>query len=141
CSPKTLRKRCRDDLDRGVAEANAIVPALCLPRLRAAISRHRFSGSNHGRVGGNATRRTTGLQTATTKQIHRWSSCCPKTGETRSWSVFERIISSQNAGAEVAHSSTDCNGALCRPEHRAGALATGPGFAGAAEQITSLFEA
>jgi hypothetical protein len=25
CSPKTLRKRCRDDLDRGVAEANAIV--------------------------------------------------------------------------------------------------------------------
>src|SRR5712672_1186492 len=25
CAPKTLRKRCRDDLDRGVAEANAIV--------------------------------------------------------------------------------------------------------------------
>ena len=25
CSPKTLRKRCRDDLDGGVAEANAIV--------------------------------------------------------------------------------------------------------------------
>src|SRR5215472_9656355 len=25
CSPKTLRKRCRDDLDRGVAEANATV--------------------------------------------------------------------------------------------------------------------
>src|SRR5215471_8330638 len=25
CSPKTLRKRCRDDLDCGVAEANAIV--------------------------------------------------------------------------------------------------------------------
>src|SRR5262252_7894589 len=25
CSPKTLRKRCRDDLDRGAAEANAIV--------------------------------------------------------------------------------------------------------------------
>ena len=23
CSPKTLRKRCRDELDRGVAEANA----------------------------------------------------------------------------------------------------------------------
>ena len=25
CAPKTLRKYCRDDLDRGVAEANAIV--------------------------------------------------------------------------------------------------------------------
>src|ERR1700751_574830 len=25
CSPKTLRKHCRDDLDRGVAEASAIV--------------------------------------------------------------------------------------------------------------------
>jgi hypothetical protein len=25
CTPKTLRKRCRDDLDRGVADANATV--------------------------------------------------------------------------------------------------------------------
>jgi hypothetical protein len=25
CAPKTLRKRCRDDLDRGVAEANAVI--------------------------------------------------------------------------------------------------------------------
>src|SRR5205814_10110033 len=25
CAPKTLRKRCRDDLDRGVAEASAMV--------------------------------------------------------------------------------------------------------------------
>jgi hypothetical protein len=25
CAPKTLRTRCRDDLDRGVAEANAVV--------------------------------------------------------------------------------------------------------------------
>src|SRR5271163_116944 len=25
CTPKTLRERCRDDLDRGVAEANATV--------------------------------------------------------------------------------------------------------------------
>ena len=25
CAPKTLRKQCRDDLDRGVAEANATV--------------------------------------------------------------------------------------------------------------------
>ena len=25
CAPKTLRKRCRDDLDRGVAEADAVV--------------------------------------------------------------------------------------------------------------------
>src|ERR1700757_888750 len=25
CAPKTLRKRCRDELDRGIAEANATV--------------------------------------------------------------------------------------------------------------------
>jgi hypothetical protein len=25
CAPKTLRKRCRDELDRGVAEANAMI--------------------------------------------------------------------------------------------------------------------
>jgi hypothetical protein len=25
CAPKTLRKRCRDDLDRGVAQANAMI--------------------------------------------------------------------------------------------------------------------
>src|ERR1700747_235794 len=25
CAPKTLRKRCRDDFDRGVAEANAVI--------------------------------------------------------------------------------------------------------------------
>ena len=30
CSPKTLRKRCRDDLDSGAAEANAIVSGCLL---------------------------------------------------------------------------------------------------------------
>jgi hypothetical protein len=44
CAPKTLRKRCRDDLDRGVAEANAMVPAICSPTRRPAMSRRRSSG-------------------------------------------------------------------------------------------------
>jgi len=44
CSPKTLRKRLRDELDRGVAEANATTPATCLLRQRRAILRRSFSG-------------------------------------------------------------------------------------------------
>jgi hypothetical protein len=44
CSPKTLRKKCRDDLDCGVAEANAIVSAPCSPLPRVAMSSHRSSG-------------------------------------------------------------------------------------------------
>jgi len=38
CAPKTLRKRCREDLDCGVAEANALVSgylfAKCQPTSR-----------------------------------------------------------------------------------------------------------
>jgi hypothetical protein len=41
CAPKTLRKQFRDELDRGVAEANATVSAL--PR-RQATSRRSSSG-------------------------------------------------------------------------------------------------
>jgi hypothetical protein len=35
CAPKTLRKRCRDDLDRGVAEANATVPGYLFAAAKA----------------------------------------------------------------------------------------------------------
>jgi hypothetical protein len=35
CSPKTLRKRCREDLDRGVAEANATVSGYLFASARA----------------------------------------------------------------------------------------------------------
>ena len=42
CSPKTLRKRCRDDLDCGAAVPS--FPAACLPLPRAAISQRKFSG-------------------------------------------------------------------------------------------------
>src|SRR5208282_1180221 len=97
------------------------------------------SGSNPGHAGGNA-RHPPDLRTATPKRIHRWSWCCPITAETRSWCAFETITSSQNAGAEIAPSSIDCTGALCGPEYRAGTLPAGTGFAGAAEQTTSLFE-
>ena len=35
CAPKTLRKRFRDELDRGVAEANAtVIRAVCSPPQR-----------------------------------------------------------------------------------------------------------
>jgi hypothetical protein len=44
CAPKMLRKQCRDDLDRGVAEANAMFPAICSPLRRPAMSRRRFFG-------------------------------------------------------------------------------------------------
>ena len=39
CAPKTLRKRCRDDLDSGVAEANALV------------SGYLFAAAKNGNVG------------------------------------------------------------------------------------------
>jgi hypothetical protein len=35
CAPKTLRKRCREDLDRGVAEANATVCGYLFAAARA----------------------------------------------------------------------------------------------------------
>ena len=44
CSPKTLRKRCRDDLDGGIAEANAIVSGSLFAAAKGAMSSHRSSG-------------------------------------------------------------------------------------------------
>jgi hypothetical protein len=35
CAPKTLRKRCREDLDCGVAEANALVSGYLFARAKA----------------------------------------------------------------------------------------------------------
>ena len=35
CAPKTLRKRCRDNLDRGVAEANAMVSGYLFANAKA----------------------------------------------------------------------------------------------------------
>ena len=35
CAPKTLRKRCRDDLDSGVAEANALVSGYLFANAKA----------------------------------------------------------------------------------------------------------
>ena len=35
CAPKTLRKRCREDLDRGVAEANATVAGFLFAAAKA----------------------------------------------------------------------------------------------------------
>ena len=44
CSPKTLRRRCRDDLDGGIAEANAIVSGSLFAAAKGAMSSHRSSG-------------------------------------------------------------------------------------------------
>jgi len=79
CAPKTLRKRCRDDLDRGAAEANAIVSG-CL-----------FAAAKGGNVAAQIfwlktrarwrqrQRRMARARTATPRRVHRWSSCCPTT--------------------------------------------------------------
>jgi hypothetical protein len=43
CSPKTLRKRLRNELDLGVAGANATIAGSLSPMRRRAISLPRFS--------------------------------------------------------------------------------------------------
>ena len=44
CAPKTLRKRFRDDLDRGVAEATATVSGFLFAAAKGAASWRSFSG-------------------------------------------------------------------------------------------------
>src|SRR5215469_6399104 len=44
CAPKTLSKHFRAELDRGVAEANAIIRAVYSPPPRVETRRLRFSG-------------------------------------------------------------------------------------------------
>jgi hypothetical protein len=44
CAPKTLRKRLRDELDRGVAEANATIAGYLFAAAKRATSRRSFSG-------------------------------------------------------------------------------------------------
>ena len=137
CSPKTLRKRCRDDLDCGAAEANAIVSGCLFAAAKDGNIAAQIFWLKSRLVGGNATRPTTGRRTATPRQIHRWSSYCPTTAETRSWSAFERVTSSDNAGAEMVPSSIGCTGVSCR----VGALPTGTGPAGTTQRTTSTLEA
>jgi len=44
CAPKTLRNRLREELDRGVAEANATISGSLFTARRRAISRRSSSG-------------------------------------------------------------------------------------------------
>jgi hypothetical protein len=135
CSPKTLRKRCRDDLDCGAVEANAIV-SNCL-----------FAAAKGGNIAAQIfwlksrarwrQRDASDRRTATPRPIHRWCSYCPTTVETRSWSASESITSTDNAGAEMARSLIDCTG----PQNRVGALPTGADFAGTAQRTASTLEA
>jgi hypothetical protein len=44
CAPKTLRKRLRDEPDRGVAEANASIASYLFANAKGAIPRRKSSG-------------------------------------------------------------------------------------------------
>jgi len=46
CAPKTLRKRCREDLDRGVAEANATVSGYLFAAARRCRLRSKFAADS-----------------------------------------------------------------------------------------------
>ena len=135
CSPKTLRKRCRDDLDCGAAEANAIVSGCLFAAAKGGnITAQIFWLKSRARW---RERDASDHRTATPRPIHRWCSYCPTTAEIRSWSAFERITPSKNAEAEMAPSSIYSTG----PENRVGALLTGTGFAGTAQRAISTPEA
>ncbi len=81
CSPKTLRKRLRDELDRGVAEANATIAGYLFAAAKAGnIPAIIFwlKTRAHWREG---CRRTTRFRAAIPGRIHRCSSSCPITAE------------------------------------------------------------
>ena len=82
CAPKTLRKRFRDELDRGVAEANATVSGY----LFAAAKARQCHGADLLAEDAGALAREGGAGRPGSGQrrrgaIHRWSSSCPTTAE------------------------------------------------------------
>jgi hypothetical protein len=83
CSPKTLRKRFRDELDRGVAEANAVVSGSLFAAAKGGTSRHRSSGSRPGGTGTSEDRRIA-LRGTPPSRRNQPSSCCPTITETPS---------------------------------------------------------
>ena len=83
CSSKTLRKRFRDELDRGVAEANAVVSGSLFAAAKAGISRRRSSGSRPEDTGTSEDRRIAPRRTPPNRR-NQWFSCCPTTTETPS---------------------------------------------------------
>ena len=136
CSPKTLRKRCRDDLDCGVAEANAIVSGCLFAAAKGGSiaaqifwlkSRARWrerDASDHRAADGDADANSPVVLVL------------PDNGRDPSWSAFERVTSTDNAGAEMVPSSIDCTGVSCR----VGALPIGTGRAPTAQRTASTPE-
>jgi len=84
CAPKTLRKQCRDDLDRGVAEANAMVSGSLFAAAKGGnVTAQIFWLKTRAHWRENAVR-STRLRSVMLSGVHRWSSCCPTTAETPS---------------------------------------------------------
>jgi len=79
CAPKALRERFRDDLDRGAAEANAIVSGSLFAAAKAGnVAAQIFWLKTRARWRECAVR-TARLRTAMPRWVHRQSSCCPTT--------------------------------------------------------------
>jgi hypothetical protein len=108
CSPKTLRKRCRDDLDCGVAEANAIVSGCLFAAAKGgSIAAQIFwlkSRAQWRERAAAGDRAADGDAEANSPVVLG----CPTTAETRSWWAFKRIASSENADVRIADTSIYC---------------------------------
>jgi len=80
CAPKTLRKRFREELDRGVAEANAMVAGYLFNSAKQGnVSAQIFWLKQEGV--GRRERRRTQFQRLTPGQVHRSSWSSPTTTE------------------------------------------------------------
>ena len=105
CSPKTLRKRYRDDLDFGVAEANAIVSGSLFAAANVVAQIFWLKTRAQWRERPAPDDRAAGGDADANSPV---SWCCPTTAATRSWCrrrrTFERAWS-DNAEAKNVQSS------------------------------------
>ena len=82
CAPKTLRKRFRDELDRGVAEANATVSGYLFAAAKAGnIAAQIFWLKTRAHWRERRRAKRPGFGQSMPRRIRRWSSCCPITAE------------------------------------------------------------
>ena len=93
CAPKTLRKRCRDDLDRGVAEANAVV-----------------SGSLFAAAkGGNVTAQIFWLKTRAQWRENAARSDAASGGDAEGSSPVVLVLPDNSRDAELTHALRDAH--------------------------------
>ena len=71
CAPKTLRKRCRDELDRGVAEANATISGSLFGAAKGGNVTAQIFWLKTRRIGASASRQTTRYRTPMPDRIRR----------------------------------------------------------------------